>query len=100
MTPSLDRVIYWGGSTWTGEWFSGAWSSIPTENLVWAYDYNTDTWESHPVTDGPSKPVSQPVASDYLQYIASVYVPDLDCIHYWTAVYLYITTTPGESKSS
>jgi hypothetical protein len=75
-----DRVIYWGGSTWTGYWGSGAWSSIPTENLVWAYDYNTDTWESHPVTDGPSKPVS----SDYLQYIASVYVPDLDRIlYYW-----------------
>jgi hypothetical protein len=75
-----DRVILWGGRVWTGNW-GGDWTSSPTTNLVWAYDYNSDTWESFPVTDGPDAPLHD---DDYLQRVASVYVPELDrTFYYW-----------------
>jgi hypothetical protein len=48
-----DRVIMWGGNVWIGMDSEGNWLSENPENLVWAYDYNTDTWESFPVTNGP-----------------------------------------------
>jgi hypothetical protein len=81
-----DRVILWGGRTWTGDWKGGNWTSWPPDNLVWAYDYNTDTWESLPVTDGPSV---DNIGSDFLQYIASVYVPSVDRIFFYWGINLY-----------
>ena len=82
-----DRVILWAGRVWTGNW-GGSWTSDITENLVWAYDYNTDTWESFPIAGEPNRPY---VGSDFLKYVASVYVSDLDrTIYYWnTNLYAY-----------
>jgi hypothetical protein len=74
-----DRVVLWGGCIWVGNWGS-TWKSTVPENLVWAYDYNADAWQSFPVTDGPIAPKSD----DWLQYIGSAFIPDLDRIlYYW-----------------
>ena len=80
-TSESDRVILWGGRIWTGDWAgSGPWSSDAPENRVWAYDYNNDTWESFPVTEGPNIPRFM----ELTQTLASVYVPDLDrTFFYW-----------------
>ncbi len=75
-----DRVILWGGYIWTGVNANGDWTGKAPENLVWAYDYNTDTWESLPVTNGPD----YPRFTQIIQTIAAVYVPDIDrTIFYW-----------------
>jgi hypothetical protein len=52
-----DRVLLYGGVIFTGNWNGDNWgdANIP-DNLMWAYDYNTDTWESFPVEDGPKYP--------------------------------------------
>lgn len=42
-----DRVILWGGDTETGS------SRPPKDPSVWAYDYNTNTWEQKLTDDGP-----------------------------------------------
>lgn len=38
-----DRVILWGGDM----------SIRPKDTSLWAYDFNTNTWEVHPVNNGP-----------------------------------------------
>lgn len=40
-----DRVLLWGGFTGTDE----------NDVQMWAYDYNTDTWEALPNPDGPQQ---------------------------------------------
>ena len=42
-----DRVLLWGGDTWTGG------SHPPKDPNVWAYDYNTNTWEQKSTDNGP-----------------------------------------------
>jgi hypothetical protein len=52
-----DRVILWGGVFFTGNWNGDNWGDYTApDNLAWAYDYNTDTWESFPVKDGLQYP--------------------------------------------
>jgi hypothetical protein len=43
-----DRVILWGGDTETGA------SRPPKDPSVWAYDFNSNTWEQKKTSDGPS----------------------------------------------
>jgi N-acetylneuraminic acid mutarotase len=75
-----DRVIMWGGNIWTGVDSEGNWLSENPENLVWAYDYNTDTWESFPVTNGPNVIRITQLA----QTVVAVYVPSVDRVYfYW-----------------
>jgi hypothetical protein len=54
-----DRVLLWGGFTGTDE------------NVVrmWAYDYNTDTWEALENSDGPQQ---------HHERHGLVYLPDID----------------------
>lgn len=81
-----DRVILWAGRIWVGNW-NEFWSSNAPENMVWTYDYNTDTWESFPITGKPKAPDFY----DFLQYVASTYISDLDrCLYYWgSSIYTY-----------
>lgn len=41
-----DRVILWGGTDYAGD--------PADEGLVWAYDYNTNTWEVISPSEGPN----------------------------------------------
>jgi N-acetylneuraminic acid mutarotase len=68
-----DRVILWGGYIFKGDMIND-WSADPAENLVWAYDYNTNTWEQLSVNNGPAIPEW---VSD-LEQIAMTYAPDMD----------------------
>lgn len=43
-----DRVILWGGETGTGT------SHPPKDPSVWAYDFNTNTWEQKVTSSSPS----------------------------------------------
>ena len=87
-----DRVVLWAGRLWTGEWIGGwgngewsSWTTLPQANLVWAYDYNSDSWESFPVTDGPV--VSIDVR--YPNYFGSAYIYGMDRILYYWEDQLY-----------
>lgn len=54
-----DRVILWGGFTATDE----------DDIRIWAYDYNTDTWEALENIDGPQQ---------HWERGGMVYIPELD----------------------
>lgn len=54
-----DRVLLWGGFTGTDE----------NDVQMWAYDYNTDSWEALPNRDGPQQ---------HAERHGMAYVPDLD----------------------
>lgn len=54
-----DRVLLWGGFTGTDE----------NDVQMWAYDYNTDTWEALPNTEGPQQ---------HAERHGMAYIPDLD----------------------
>jgi hypothetical protein len=91
-----DRVILWGGYIWTGNAID--WTSDAPDNLVWAYDYNTDTWESLAVKGGPDYPRSPQIA----QTVQAAYAPDIDrTFFYWDDqlwAYDYNTNTWEKAK--
>lgn len=45
-----DKVLLWGGRK----------LEPITDNKIWTYDFNTDTWESYEVNNGPLKPLAYP----------------------------------------
>jgi len=54
-----DRVLLWGGFSGTDE----------NDVQMWAYDYNTDTWEALPNSEGPQQ---------HAERHGMAYIPDLD----------------------
>jgi hypothetical protein len=54
-----DRVLLWGGFTGTDE----------NDVQMWAYDYNTDSWEALPNREGPQQ---------HPERHGMAYIPDLD----------------------
>lgn len=45
-----DKIVLWGGRK----------LEPITDNKIWAYDYNEDSWVSYAVEKGPSKPLAYP----------------------------------------
>lgn len=62
-----DRVILWGGFTGTDE----------NDVQIWAYDYNSDSWEALPNTDGPQQ---------HHERHGMVYLPDRDLILFYSGM--------------
>lgn len=58
--PTTDRVILWGGDTWTPD----PTNITPRDSSVWAYDYNTNTWEQYLPDIGPSPRTNHAMAFD------------------------------------
>lgn len=53
-----DRVILWGGDTETGS------SHPPKDPSVWAYDFNSNTWEQKETSNGPGARAYSTIAYD------------------------------------
>jgi hypothetical protein len=65
-----DRVILWGGFMELGV----------EDTMIWAYDYNSDTWESFETTNGPEI---------HWERGGMVYIPDLDRFLFFTGMREY-----------